>query len=125
MGIRNQRHNRILTSTLLLVMALAVLAKAVIPAGFMPNEGMTAMVICSGMGEKTVMVLSDQGEPSDHKTEACAYHLAALQKIVSVVLAAIPVATNPQIPHALVLQQQHVSEALISATSSRGPPALV
>ena len=105
----------------------SVFAKAMVPTGFMPNEGMTAMVICSGAGEKTVMVPSGEESPSEHqgKDEVCAYHLAAAQKIVPVVLAALPVANNPQIPHEVVLQQQSFVEPVITATSSRGPPSFV
>jgi hypothetical protein len=103
------------------------LAKAVVPAGFMPNDGMTAMVICSGMGEKTVMLPADQDSPADHdgKVEACAYHLAALQKIIPVVLPALPVASNPQIPHSVVLVSRTAQQPPIRDISSRGPPLLV
>lgn len=106
-------------------MTLAVFTKAMIPAGFMPNEGMTAMVICSGTGEKTVMVPTGEEVPADHQIEACAYHLAAAQKIVPIVLTAIPVASNPQIPHQMVLEEQFSEEPFITAASPRGPPAFV
>lgn len=62
------------------VMVAALLVMALIPAGFMPSfgaDGKVAIVICSGMGEKTVFVDADDAPAGTHQdTEACPYFLA-------------------------------------------------
>ncbi|MBN8521673.1 MAG: DUF2946 domain-containing protein [Alphaproteobacteria bacterium] len=68
----------------IVVALLAVICQFLIPAGFMPNltgSGKTALVICSGMGEKTIFVdtagsVSDQTPVSEHPGDTCPYFLA-------------------------------------------------
>ncbi len=87
----------------MMVLLLAFLVKAIIPAGFMPgatSDGYTTMVICSGMGEKTVLVPNDQNAPdeqsADHgQNDLCAYQAASSQKI----LIDIPPVFSVQISH--------------------------
>ncbi len=65
---------------------LAFALKAFIPAGFMPDftGGMTKMVICSGMGEKTIYVPNDDNTspPPEHSGSAdyCAYQISSSSK---------------------------------------------
>ena len=48
-----------------IVLVLAFVLQALIPAGFMPGSAMagTPVVICSGMGQKTVLIDGD-GQPA-------------------------------------------------------------
>lgn len=63
-----------LYASLLILALLGMVARAVIPAGFMPDfsaQAGTPLIICSGNGEKTIYV-DDKGSPieqSDHGGE--------------------------------------------------------
>ncbi|PZQ48225.1 MAG: hypothetical protein DI551_01685 [Micavibrio aeruginosavorus] len=71
-------------------MLFAVLIKAALPAGFMPTvakDGFTEIVICSGMGEKTISVPSgDNPEPSHQDNQqtgkVCAFQVLVSGKIL-------------------------------------------
>ena len=110
-------------------MACAFMAKAAIPAGFMPGtdkNGMTALVICSGMGEKTVMVPADAPAPvQNDQTGPCDYFLSAAHKIIDVDIPLIPMADNPLLIAETVFKDTVLVAASISSISARGPPALV
>lgn len=108
------------------MVALALLVLALIPAGFMPSfgaDGKIAIVICSGMGEKTIMVDADDAPASDQGTDACPYFLA--QSPVSVDVA-VPVLLPPSydvmafIPPAV----EQPEEILILTPPARGPPSV-
>ena len=67
------------------LMLLAMILAALVPTGFMPsfgNGGKVAIVICSGMGSKTIMVdAADYAPAADHQQDdtdqsACPYFLA-------------------------------------------------
>jgi hypothetical protein len=70
----------------MMIVLLALICQFLIPAGFMPNltgAGKTALVICSGMGEKTIFVDaagsgSDQTPASSHSGDTCPYFLAQM-----------------------------------------------
>lgn len=92
-------------SLVMLTALLAVLVKSLFPAGFMPaynDAGFTELVICSGMGEKTIRIpaFGDSGEPgtatdpSDHGGDKtadghppCPFSLVASAKLL---LPAVP-----------------------------------
>ncbi len=127
--IHCRRQNTRPSSVLMMVLILAFALKALIPAGFMPGAqgGFTKMVICSGTGERTVMVPNgDAPAPShDQKDQSCAYHLAASQKF----LTALP----PSLP-SIDIQPDEVfafeNESVVTLTplhslGARGPPASV
>lgn len=67
-----------------MIALLATLSQFVIPAGFMPHitgAGKVALVICSGIGEKTIFIDaagsgSDQTPASSHSGDTCPYFLA-------------------------------------------------
>lgn len=113
---------------LLALLLLAFALKALIPAGFMPGQGeggMTALVICSGMGEKTIFVPADSA-PSPAKESAssdpCAYHLAALQKNI---ISAPPILPLPSLQNsdiAPAAPAANLSTPVILAAAPRGPP---
>ena len=127
----NQTHQRtnLISSCILLMVVLAFAVKALLPAGFMPETkgGFTKLVICSGMGEKTILVPNDEQQPSsDHEEsksdKVCAYQVLASGKI----LVPVPVVLLP----ITVLEQTSVTLAddgfVFSTTSipfeARGPP---
>lgn len=77
------------TASLLMLffVALAFAVKALLPAGFMPvvnKDGFTQIVICSGMGEKTITVPSDEAPSQEHQEtssdKVCAYQVLASAK---------------------------------------------
>lgn len=86
------RQERAVSLFFLLLLA-AIALRALLPAGFMPSftaDGTYELVICSGMGEKTVRVsadgtpVEDRGAP--HSGDgACAFQVTSLQKIVPLV----------------------------------------
>ncbi len=69
------------------LMILAVMVKVAIPAGFMPSNegGLTKLVICSGMGEKTIFVADDDSGAQEHEdstSELCSYQIFSAQKTI-------------------------------------------
>lgn len=108
---------------------LAIAIKALIPAGFMPTVtagGMTEIVICSGLGEKTISIPADGDTSNQHdksQDPPCAYHLAALNKILISAAPSLPV----PLPVFGAKQVLHTSHSLHStrtdAFSARGPPS--
>lgn len=87
MSLRSNPSNKNFITAILLLACVAFVFKAVIPAGFMPgsSDGTIAMVICSGMGEKTVYMPASQvpDGPDNQDSVAkdhCAYQLSASQK---------------------------------------------
>ena len=79
--IRGSAH-KYLYACLVLLALLGMAARAIIPAGFMPDfsvQAGTPFVICSGTGEKTIYV-DDEGRPlgeSGHKAEQpCVFALS-------------------------------------------------
>lgn len=126
---KNALGRFVLTSLLMLGLFL----HAMVPTGFMPSadNGKIAMVICSGMGEKTVMVDSndlsptdDQGSPSGHDTvSACPYFLAQYAaNYPDQVMVKEPVTSS--ITDWLLHDPQFVAGSYLSLPQARGPPSL-
>jgi len=124
------RQKTWMSSCVLLMIALAFTLKAVIPAGFMPTvskEGFTKIVICAGMGEKTILVPSGEtpshNHHDGHEDKVCAYQVISSQKLllnlpaIELSAPALVLLSNPVFPEAPVTAQTFVS------LSARGPPA--
>lgn len=126
----NRRIN-IFTTAMLLVMALSFAVKAAIPAGFMPDSkgGFTKLVICSGMGEKTVYVPADENPASGEKhassADHCPYQTLTTAKI-------IPAPSIPLTIGSVIVAAEQVSADQIflpalplHSLAARGPPSLL
>jgi hypothetical protein len=83
---------RYVYASLLILALLGVVARALVPAGFMPDfsaQAGTPLIICSGTGEKTVYI-DDTGNPIDgagYKAEQpCVFALSfyAVQPVLPV-----------------------------------------
>jgi hypothetical protein len=75
----------IMTRMIHIMVFLGVLLQALIPLGFMPGaNAATPIVICSGLGEKTIYV-DDNGQPVEHQQDkaekSCAFSLTAFGMI--------------------------------------------
>lgn len=120
-----------MSSFILLMMVAAFALKAVIPAGFMPEAkgGFIEMVICSGMGEKTVLIPNSEMPPSGHHDdtaakESCAYQVLASGKIL--LPSAIVTLLEPQ-SAALSAYVENDSVAVSAdrlSFEARGPPSV-
>ncbi len=113
---------------LLALLLLAFTVKTAIPVGFMPGQGeggMMALVICSGMGEKTILVPADSA-PSPGKENAssdpCAYHLAAMQKNTVSAPPVLPLPASQPIDAAPAAPAANLSTPVLLAAAPRGPP---
>lgn len=77
---------------------LCLLIKAVLPAGFMPaqsKDGWIELVICSGMGERTISVPlegSDKTDPQKPSQTPCAFQFVATGKSITPVFETLSVA---------------------------------
>ncbi len=118
------------SSLMMLVVALAVLLKSVIPAGFMPafdKDGFTQIVICSGMGQKTILVPSDGVPATDHQDDTvakvCAYQMLASGKTILPPLVALipaPIVTRLFVD---AIEDIDFVSAPYRSFEARGPPA--
>lgn len=112
-------------------MMLAFTLKAVLPAGFMPGhkDGLMALVICSGMGEKTIFVPAEENAPApqDHRDGKAEKSVCAYQAVVSgktliptpVVAFATPIAV---LSHEIEADEQRPLSSLSRSFEARGPP---
>lgn len=124
------QQKRLIPSFILMVMVAAFALKAIIPAGFMPEtkNGFMELVICSGMGEKTVLVPMDDAAPSEHQDDKsskdiCSYQvLSSGQILVPVALATLPAPTLQAFSIAIPADGI-VTSAHILSFEARGPPA--
>ncbi len=126
------KHKGMASSCILLVMFLSLALKALLPTGFMPvigQDGFTELVICSGMGEKTILVPNDENAPSDHKNDkpakVCAYQILVSGKsLISPPLAFIP---SPLVLSAVFEKPVDATfqPSIHSAFAARGPPSLL
>ena len=73
----------------MMIVLVAFVAKSIVPVGFMPvfnKDGFTQIVICSGMGEKTITIPDEGTSPSkeqNHKTQdICSYGAATSAKVL-------------------------------------------
>lgn len=113
-----------------LLVVLALLLKSAIPAGFMPafdQEGFTQIVICSGMGQKTVTVPSNDAPATDHQGNAaskvCAYQMLASGKTIlppPVAILSAPVVARV---FAAIADDADAASVLSFSFEARGPPA--
>jgi hypothetical protein len=120
-----------ISAGIFLLMVLAVFVKSMIPAGFMPDvqSGMIKMVICSGMGEKTIYVPTedapDHSQQPDQSNDHCAYQNFGTAKIDHAV------SENRAYDFSLVSEKIiYAEQNIISAfyphsLSLRGPPSFV
>lgn len=109
---------------------LGLLFQALIPAGFMPafgHGGKVALVICSGLGEKTIFVDADDYGSADHDDDnsACPYFLAQASVTVEGVPAMAdlpqPVSSHIILASSALLDDQ----PYLPAPPARGPPAAI
>ncbi|MFA5593395.1 MAG: DUF2946 family protein [Micavibrio sp.] len=116
------------SSLTVILLVLAFTLQSLIPAGFMPGTGggFTKLVICSGMGEKTVFIPTDEGNPAeqDGAGSACAYQFAAAHKL----LAAPPLASLSVPPlertGKITSHASFTAFQTVHAFAARGPPAI-
>lgn len=119
-------------SLILLLLLAAFMGRAWMPAGFMPSmaaDGSYELVICSGMGEKTIRVSSDgmpvknQGAPQSGDG-TCAFQLTSLQKIIPLI--AFIILPLPETDQHYAAERMSVSASGIESFPypARGPPAV-
>jgi hypothetical protein len=105
---------------------LAFAMQSIIPAGFMPDINASAagtkLVICSGIGEKTIY-LDQDGQPVEHKEfSKCAYSILSSGGQPAYFTLAAPVDfDNPAEPFYRVAE---ISGLSFLTPDSTGPPAL-
>lgn len=117
------------SSLMMLLVAFALLLKSAIPAGFMPSfdkDGFTQIVICSGMGQKTITVPSDDAPSTDHQDDTaakvCAYQILASGKTIlppPVAVVPAPIVTRAVIA---IAEDFDAAPALSLSFEARGPP---
>lgn len=113
----------------MLVLAAFVLS-ALIPAGFMPEfskeGGSYELVICSGMGTKTITVQSEpvDGHKAGSKFSVCDYKsFASTQSVEPTPPVYLP-APVIELGQASFPPEQVLSQILFAGLSARGPPAV-
>ncbi len=128
---KNIKHAQIICA----FVVLAFLLQSFIPTGFMPGttrDGKVAVVICSGMGEKTVYV--DPGSipgdrESDHpqhlSVKVCPYFSTISWSTIDSGQANIAIPVNVVVTPVFALQVSFASDFHYSGHSPRGPPASV
>jgi|GEM_PF-2414405 len=126
-----QHSAKVLSSLFLMAVLVAVVVNAVIPAGYMPQNkrGFVELVICSGMGEKTVLVDAGDVPAGDHQDKTDTANFCAYQFLAS---AKIPVV--PQIIILPVFHFETLAKTMFSGTflpriysasiTARGPPSV-
>lgn len=124
-----RKKSSFLTAAFLLLTLFAVIVKSFIPAGFMPESGtgFTKLVICSGLGEKTILVpTEDENYPSHEKqNDICAYQILTAQKAAGAPDAII-VGLAPHIAKIdyLLATAGASPPPLPASFSARGPPSV-
>lgn len=102
---------------------LAVFLQAIIPVGFMPGMGTATMVICSGMGQKTIAV-DENGQPvEDVQQSGCPYApVLSLHTVAppALPLSAIALYSDIKIPPTPIRAKSGIHPAL-----PQGPPSIV
>lgn len=113
-----------------MTMVLAFVLKAVIPAGFMPEtkNGFMELVICSGMGEKTILVPNGETPSSEHQDDkagkdVCAYQILASGKILVPDVTAIQSAPVREEAHSAQTDDSRLLSAHHLSFEARGPPS--
>ncbi len=126
----DKRQKTLASSCVMMMIVLAFALKSVLPAGFMPvinKDGFTQIVICSGMGEKTITVPADENPSSDHKedqaSKICAYQVLASGKILlSPPAFTLPAPVVSRSPIKLFNDQSPHTTTILSF-AARGPPS--
>jgi hypothetical protein len=124
---QKQKQSSILKGIILSLMFIGFALKAVLPAGFMPDakSGVVAMVVCSGMGEKTIYVPDDGNKdhaPKHEQKDYCPYQVLTQAKgFIDHAPQALPV-TFHYINAAVVLSQVMVRTSWHTGFSARAPP---
>jgi hypothetical protein len=108
----------------------AFFLNALIPSGFMPvfkDDGTTQIVICSGMGEQTISVPTDDTDHNNQNNDKAKDNLCAYQSLAS----AKTLVTQPSFHHAIldiqpvvhpVVTQQIETQTHLYVFSARAPP---
>lgn len=126
-GFKQQK--RIISILIMVMMVTALAFKAIIPAGFMPESkgGFMELVICSGMGEKTIIVPSEDPQSPSHQNKkadkACAFQaLTSGKALVPAPIALLPVPDVTQVP--AVISNNSVAPSFYQLSfEARGPPS--
>lgn len=129
--LHSKRPRAIASSGIFMLVLLALVLKGLLPAGFMPapsKDGMMEMVICSGMGEKTILVPAGDAPASGHAEntdKVCAYQTVTGQKIIlappSLLVPPPVLITAPDITGG----ETRLSQNAPSSFAARGPPSFV
>lgn len=85
--IKARKGNNSTVYAVMACMLLAVLVKSVFPAGFMPTvdkNGFTEIVICSGMGERTISV-PNENAPTDHHEDKTSSGICSFATLASAI----------------------------------------
>lgn len=121
----------IISSGIIFLMIVVFAFKSIIPAGFMPivnKDGYTQIVICSGMGEKTITIPNDKNPNSNHDSDVnkiCAYQVFASAKILinpNILNIPIPVFTTANHTHD---ESQNPKQYIYLSYTPRGPPSFL
>lgn len=113
--------------SLLAVLTLVFLIRAMMPVGFMPDfSGKHAIQICSGTEIKTIVV-DDNGAPipADHKKRVCPYSFLSTafnEPVVYAPTIEIPVLTLTDTLPAILALDTH---RFLLSPPSRAPPSLI
>lgn len=113
-----------------IVLVLAFALQALIPAGFMPGSAMagTPVVICSGMGQKTVLLDGD-GQPVGQQDDSDAGHAPCPWSVLPVSLTPPQVFSPAALPAFAASAYGPGQDSLFKAASlyrpnATAPPAL-
>lgn len=127
----HHRPVRSASAFIMMLMLLAFAVKALIPAGFMPDygNGFMKLVICSGMGEKTILVPASDNSPHDQGTELsdehCAYQTLTFANHVPVpAIFTITAGTFINLPTPRT-QTPLLADLHAHSIAARGPPSLL
>jgi len=118
--------------TLAVLMLLALMLQALIPAGFMPSfsaAGKVAVVICSGLGGKNVLVDAPGKQqtpaPQDHDDQStCPYVATTAPGILTLPAFIIPPAAQ-LVSDFTEVKDQIVLSLYDASHAPRGPPEYV
>lgn len=114
--------------TLLVLVAFAL--SSLVPVGFMPefgDDGSYELVICSGMGTKTITVQGDSPKAdTDHaeKPSVCAYQTFAAAQSVDPVPAVYLPAPVIALGQSFFPSDIAPSQTAYNSLTARGPPAV-
>lgn len=111
------------------LMMVALLALSLIPAGFMPSvtpDGKVAIVICSGVDSKTILVDADQAPPGaahEQGDQSCPFFLAQGNITIPSSLTILPAGVDV-VPSLQPKPDAVISLVLHAVPPARGPPAV-